>query len=173
VAQSYLTDMMREAVGRVYERLVSYPISVSDIRRWVIATYYPEAPPPEFWDEEYAKQTRYAGIVAPHEFNPFAWITQEPRRIPAQICVIDTNSIERALGIPVPKVTNAINGGLQVEYAAIRMRPGDVITSETSVSSYEEKAGRLGMMLITRSLSTWTNQHGEVVKNVYQTIIRY
>jgi hypothetical protein len=170
---TYLTDQMRGAVGRIYERLVSYPISVSDIRRWVIATYFPEEPPREFWDEEYAKQTRYGGIVAPHEFNPFAWIAQEPRRIPPRADSADINGIENALGIAGPEVNHVLNGGMDARYSAVRMRPGDVITSETAVESYEEKKGRLGVMLMTRSVSTWANQHGDVVKSAYQTLIRY
>jgi hypothetical protein len=173
MSDSYLTDQMKAVVGQIYERLVSYPVSVSDIRRWAIATYYPAEPPREFWDEEYAQQTRHGGIVAPHEFNPFAWIAREPRRIPPRADSEDINGIESALGIPGPEVRNSLNGGLGVQYGAARMRPGDVITSETAVQSYEEKKGRMGVMLLTRTVSVWTNQHAEMVKTATQTIIRY
>ena len=36
-----------------------------------------EMPPPLFWDEEYARTTRHGGVVAPGEFNPFAWFTAD------------------------------------------------------------------------------------------------
>jgi len=53
------------------DRRVSYPITVSDIRRWAMAVYYPEEPPRLFWDEEYARATRHGGIVAPEaSFGP-------------------------------------------------------------------------------------------------------
>jgi len=173
VTDTYVTDKMREAVGSVYERLVSQPISLSDIRRWVVATYHPEVPPPGFWDEEYARQSRDGGIVAPHEFNPFAWMTQEPKGLPPRIDGSAINRIEDSLGIPGPNLMQGLNGGLQVEYGSARMRPGDVITSETALHSYSEKSGRLGLMLMTETLSTWTNQSGDVVKKTYQTLIRY
>jgi hypothetical protein len=168
-----VTDEMRAAVGRVYERLVSYPISASDIRRWAIATYYPQVPPPEFWDDSYAATTHHRGIVAPHEFNPFAWIAQSPRRIPPRSDGDDINGVENALGIAPPRVIHGLNGGLETHYGTVRMRPGDVITSETAVDSYTEKTGRMGLMLMTRTVSTWTNQDGDLVKRAYQTIIRY
>ena len=52
---------------------VAPPIALADIRKWAIAVYWPENPPPLYWDEDYAKTTRYSGIVAPLDFNPFAW----------------------------------------------------------------------------------------------------
>jgi hypothetical protein len=173
VSHTYISDDMRDAVGRVYERLVSFPISRSDIRRWVIATYFPEAPPRQYWDEDYAKRTRYGGIVAPHEFNPFAWIAKEPQRIPPKADAVHINGVEMALGISGPNVTNGLNGGLESEYGEARMRPGDVITSETAVESYREKTGRHGLMLMTRLVSTWMNQDGALVKHAYATVIRY
>ncbi len=51
----------------------SAPIRDSDIRRWALAVYWPAMPPRRFWDEAYARTTRWGGIVAPDEFNPFAW----------------------------------------------------------------------------------------------------
>ena len=53
------------------ERL-SPPISESDIRKWAIATYWPDKPPSIYWDADYAKGTKYEGIIAPPDFNPFA-----------------------------------------------------------------------------------------------------
>ena len=66
-----ITDEMRALVDRTMRRATSYPIGANDIRRWAIAIYYPEVPPRLFWDEEYAATTRWGGIVAPEEFNPF------------------------------------------------------------------------------------------------------
>ena len=65
-----------------------------------------------------------------------------------------------------------LNGGLSVEYG-VRMREGDVITSESSVGEYSERKGRLGLMLFSRSISIWTNQNGEMVKRTAGILIRY
>ena len=74
---THITDEMRAAVGRELARMTSYPITDSDIRRWAVAVYYPEEPPRLFWDADYAAGTSFGGIVAPEEFNPFAWMVAE------------------------------------------------------------------------------------------------
>ena len=43
-----INDEMRAAQGRVLSSRSSYPISASDIRKWALAVYYPEAPPARF-----------------------------------------------------------------------------------------------------------------------------
>ena len=53
------------------------------------------------------------------------------------------------------------------------MHVGDVITDVKSVGQYTERQGRMGLMLITQSISTWTNQHDELVKRTINSGIRY
>ena len=170
MAESNISEEMRASVGKVYERIVSFPISEADIRRWVVATYHPEVPPRDFWDQ--ATAANAGDILAPHEFNPFAWMTVEPEGLPPRIDGDAMNRIEDELGIEGPNLTQGLNGGVEVEYFN-RMRPGDAITSETSLNSYSEKSGRLGLMLFSRTLSEWTNQNGDLVKKTYNTVIRY
>ncbi|MFE5700981.1 MaoC family dehydratase N-terminal domain-containing protein [Rhodococcus koreensis] len=172
MVSSYVTPEMQGAVGHVYQRLVSFPVSESDIRRWAIAVYYPSTPPREFWDAKYANGTRHGGIVAPHEFNPFAWMTALPERRPALTDAEAIHESETLLGIEPPALTRGLNGGLEVEYH-MRIRPDDVITSATKVASHNEREGRLGKMLISRTESTWTNQRDELVKRSCFTLIRY
>ena len=64
---------MEAAKGKWGEPRTSPPISASDIRKWAIATYWPDTPPAIYWDEDYARTTRWGGLVAPPDFNPFAW----------------------------------------------------------------------------------------------------
>ena len=170
---SLITEAMRDAIGRETGRTVSYPVSVSDIRRWAIAVYYPESAPRLFWDAEYAAGTSYGGIVAPEDFNPFAWLT----RTEADAGVVTRAaggfvSAEEVLGVEKAATQSLINGGTEVEYG-VRMRPGDVITSVTTLAGYSEREGRLGLMLFTMSEDTWTNQRGETVKTSRNTLIRY
>ena len=168
-----ISEAMQAAVGRELSRAVSYPISVSDIRKWAIAVYYPEEPPRLFWDEAYAATTVHRGIVAPEEFNPFAWMTAEPSGVPPSgASRVDPDRTERLLGIEPPGLKFMLNGGIDVEYG-VRMRPGDVITSVQSLAGYREREGRLGLMLFTTSDNVWTNQRGEVVRRYQGTVIRY
>jgi N-terminal half of MaoC dehydratase len=174
---SHINSEMAAAVGTETGRQDSFPISASDIRRWAIAVYWPEPPPRLFWDEEYASGTRHGGIVAPEEFNPFAWMSAHRSEPPRPTTDEDTepndpNRFEKSLGIQSPGLRFQLNGGMECDYGA-RMRPGDVITAVGRLAGYHEREGRLGLMLFTVSESTWTNQRDELVKRTRSTLIRY
>ena len=170
MAKTVISDDMRKVIGGELGRSVSFPITDSDIRRWAVAVYYPEDPPKLFWDAEYAAGTVHGGIVAPEEFNPFAWMSSEgPQRRAAGH---DPDMTEKTLGIEGPGLKFQLNGGMDVEYG-VRMRPGDVITSVRRLAEYREREGRLGLMLFTVSEDVWTNQKDELVKTSRSTLIRY
>ncbi len=171
--RTYITPAMRDVVGLELRRATSFPITDSDIRRWALAVYYPEPAPRLFWDAEYAAGTSHGGIVAPEEFNPFAWMTRpDPDAAAKPPLATRFVSPEETLGLPAAETTSLINGGTEVEYG-VRMRPGDVITSVSRLAGYSEREGRLGLMLFTTSEDTWTNQRGETVKTSRSTLIRY
>ena len=160
-------------IGVEYSERVSMPISVSDIRKWAQSVYYPEPPPREYWDEEYAASaTPFQGIVAPDEFNPFAWMTADGP--PARDALSSgASSTERRLGIEPPATTDMLNGGMECEYTGVRMRPGDVIRAVTRLVEYREREGRLGLMLFTTTEQRWTNQRDEPIKSQRDVLIRY
>src|SRR5262245_6066761 len=106
---TYISDAMREAVGRELDRRVSFPISASDIRKWAIAVYYPEPPPRLFWDEEFAAGTAHGGIVAPEDFNPFAWMAADPAGVRHGHGGLDPDATEQRLGIPGPCLRFQLN----------------------------------------------------------------
>jgi hypothetical protein len=170
-ATTHISPAMAAAVGRQLSRQVSFPVAASDIRRWALAVAYPDPPPPLFWDEAYAATTVHGGIVAPEEFNPFAWMVAEPAG-PARAPQADPGLTERSLGLEPPAVTFQLNGGLEVDYG-VRIRPGDVITSVSTLGGYRERPGRLGLMLFTDLVTTWTNQHDQLVRRSRATVIRY
>ena len=169
---SNISDEMRAAIGTETGRQVSYPVSESDIRRWASAVYYPDEPPQEFWDAEYAAKTHHGGIVAPLEFNPFAWMVASEVKPDVDVDGNNPDRTEIMLGIPGPGLKFQLNGGMEVEYG-VPMRPGDVITSVSRLAQYSEREGRLGLMLFTVGENEWTNQSGEMVKKTRSTLIRY
>ena len=71
--ETLVTPEMIKRQGVWGHEETSFPISLSDIRKFAIAVYWPQTPPRLFWDEEYARTTRWGGIIAPQDFNPFAW----------------------------------------------------------------------------------------------------
>ena len=74
---TYITEELRAQLGVERNRQVSLPVERGEIRRWAIAVYWPQRPPPIYWDEEYAKATPWGGIIAPPDFNPFTWPVDE------------------------------------------------------------------------------------------------
>jgi hypothetical protein len=178
-ADTYITADMTDAVGTPYpEVLVSFPVCESDIRRWAVGVYYPEDPPRVFWDDAYARTTEHAGLIAPEEFNPFAWGTPETIVMTGQrqggAPARDPDALfEGRLGIEGPGLRRLLNGGRSVGYSGIRIRPGDVVTARTYLAGYSERTGRLGRMLLTTTEALWTNQQEELLSSHRTTIIRY
>jgi hypothetical protein len=158
---------MRNAVGQTVSRRVSFPVATSDIRRWAIAVYFPHRPPARYWDEE----AHGGRLIAPQEFNPFAWMTAEPKGFPV-IDRLDADILEKTLGIEGPGLTRQLNGGLDVQYL-YDFGTGDVITAVRVLDGYREREGRLGTMLFTTVRETWTNQDGRTLQIRLQTGIRY
>lgn len=173
--ETWISDEMRAAVGREFgSPRRSVPIELSDIRRWALAIYYPESPPRLFWDEAYAAGTSHGGIVAPEEFNPFAWFTADGPVLPPTFeGPVRGSGPEQALGIKAPDTNFIMNGGLEMVHGA-RMRPGDVITSGlTKLVENRERETRLGLMLFTVTENSWTNQRGDMVRITRSTLLRY
>jgi hypothetical protein len=175
VPDTWISDEMRALVGREFGKpRTSVPISPSDIRKWAMAVYYPDVPPRLFWDEQYARTTAYGGVVAPEEFNPFAWFTADgPVAAPTFQGPIRNSGPEGAFEVAPPETNFILNGGNEATYG-VRMRPGDVITSsQLKVIGYKERPSRFGLMLFTVTESTWTNQNDDMVKISRATLIRY
>ena len=160
---TYATLEMQDAKGIWGDSYTSYPITVTDIRRWAMATHYPDKPPPIYWDEEYAATTKWGGIIAPPDFNPFAWSLERPRG-------------RAAPGLagrkPDGKPMTGMNGG-QTDTYGVPMRPGDVISSRSRLLDWHEREGRLGHTLYVRTEIEWRNQNDELVKTRISIGIRY
>ena len=160
-----ITQALRDSLNVWSEPLVSHPVDKSDLRKWAIAVYWPETPPPIFWDAAYAASTRWGGIIAPPDFNPFAWPIVEARPEPAEA---PKAAADKAPG----RKLRGMNGG-QVETYGVPMRPGDVITARNRLRDWEERQTRLGHTLFTYSELEWRNQHDELIKRRVSTAIRY
>jgi len=170
--ETRITEAMRSAIGRQSRRQVSFPVSESDIRKWALAVYFPDPPPREFIDPDCASSSRWGGMVAPQEFNPFNWLAAETEEPDVVVDINDPDRTEILLGVEGPHLKFQLNGGREVEYGEF-IRPGDVITSVSRLADYHEREGRLGLMLFTLSEDMWTNQRSELVKRTRSTLIRY
>lgn len=160
--ETLVTQEMIDAQGVWGSERSSYPVGESDIRKWAIAVYWPETPPQIHWDADYAKGTRWGGLIAPRDFNPFTWPVARPAGASAG---------------PVPGQTpkkgeNILNGG-QADTFFEPIRPGDVVTSRSRLRDWEEREGRHGLTIYAYTETEWHNQDGELVKRRISTGIRY
>ncbi len=169
MTETHITTAMRSVVGVEFASSTSFPISKSDIRRWATAVYYPEPPPREFWDtlNEPTEQ-----LVAPVEFNPFAWMASDGPAHTREEGADDPDHQFTILGVEGPGLKFQVNGGMSVTYGA-PMKSGDVITASLSIAELSERTGRLGPMLLKTTEAVWTNQDGAEVKRERMTIISY
>ena len=161
--ETLVTPQMLERKGVWGAERVSFPIALSDIRKWAIAVYWPERPPRLYWDEEYARTTRWGGIIAPEDFNPFAWPLEAEQSM---------GGVQRAAGRAGGKGRRGMNGG-QTDTFFRPMRPGDVIRSRTRLRNWNESTTRLGLTLFTYTETEWLNQNDELVKRHIQIGIMY
>lgn len=165
---SWITDEMRGIVGKVMREAVSYPIALSDIRKWAMAVYWPEPPPRQYWDEDYA--ARFGGIVAPQDFNPLAWMAARPT--PDDPPISMSAFRESELGVATPDYKAILLTEIRARHGA-PMRPGDVIRCVWKITDYMEREGRMGLMLYTTLSQEFTNQRGEWVRTLDSVFARY
>jgi acyl dehydratase len=146
-------------LGRPLLVLESLPVDANDIRRWAQAIWYPEPPPADQFDVAVAARSPWGGLVAPRDFNPYAWHPDfHPEAYPWM----------RGMGTEPGR--RGLNGG-QRTWSGAPIRPGDVIGSEVTLVNAYEKDGRLGTMLFLVDRAVWTNQHGDLVRVSERTTI--
>lgn len=159
-----LPDALAERLGVWSEWKYAYPISAVDIQRWAVNIYWPTEPPRLYWDAEFARTTRWRGIVAPQEFNPFAWTMES--QFPRQESAPAAGSVLKQDGFEV------LNGGQADAFGAM-MRPGDVIRSRSRLAGSTQKTTRFGDTLFLTSEETWLNQDDETVRVRTSTTVAY
>ena len=157
VAESVITDEMREAIGKE-SAPATLEVDKTGCRIFARAVGHTDL---IFYDEEYAKSKGHRSIVAPPgffgtpAFKPGGGRGEGP---PA-----------RGFSIPYKRV---LNGGTEYEYLD-SVCAGDTLTSTTKISGFTEREGSIGPMLITERETTYTNQAGNVVAKMLGTTIQY
>lgn len=181
-AERLVTPEMHARRGLWQDDAVCPPIAESDVRQWAIAVYWPEKPPRLFWDAAYATATRWGGIVALEDFNPFAW----PIESQVRHRVAEVNPAGLALdrfGIPVPHrgavrppddwpPISGMNAGREDEFG-LRMRPGDVIAARVRLADWSIASTRFGPTLFATTEIEWRNDGGDLVRLRRQSNMRY
>lgn len=114
---------------------------------------------PLYWDDEYAKQSRYGGIIAPPDY--FGWPIKWGPNLP----LMAASDLGAELFITAAQAgyVRAINAGMESEYF-LPIRPGDRLVISGEIVGIEEKEGKKGgKMLFSTMETTIVNQNGDVV----------
>jgi acyl dehydratase len=156
----HLTEAEIARVGDQTDPITSPPVDANDIRRWAIATHWPERPPAAYLDEDVAAAGPWGGMVAPRDLDPFAW---RPVR-PWAGTWLRSMSAE-----PGHRV---LNGGQHNAYGA-PIRRGDRITAVCTLVDVFEKDMKLGPTTLFTTEQRWTNQDGELVRLGWMTSLYY
>lgn len=121
---------------------------------------------PLFRDEEYARNSRFGGIIAPPGF--FGWPLKVPMNSP--LVVEFPVAIGEVLAKSGYSMATALDGGMEYDLL-LPVRPGDVLSAVTAAKDIRERTGRGGKMCFIVIETTYTNQNGAVVARARATTI--
>ena len=147
---SFLTEEMRQqAIG------MEGPPTTTEVEKGAIIKFAQAIGDdnPVFNDEEAARETRYGGLIAPPTF----------------LRSVDSSRAELPFDFPFNR---RLDGGSEWEYFE-PVRPGDRITAVSRIDDINERKGRLGLMIIMSTVTTYRNQFGQVVATQTGTGIAY
>ena len=131
------------------------PCNATDIRRWVMAMDYPN---PIHWDHEFAKQSKFGGIVAPQSFP---------------VAIDYGHGAQPACVGNIPG-SHLIFGGEEWWHYGPRLRPGDRLTQRRHFHDYKVTDTKFaGPTMFQRGDTVHYNQHGTPVAKERATSIRY
>ena len=119
---------------------------------------------PLYWDEEYARNSRYGSIVAPPGFLgwPLKWESAMPFFSELRQGLIDT--------VAGAGYSRILDGGIEFDFFQ-PVRSGDILASVPQVASIQERETKSGKMILSITEITYTNQNGTMVAKARQTII--
>ncbi len=147
-----IADEFRGKIGVEWEA-GAYEIEKGMIQKFARAV---DDPNPLWQDEEYARQSRYGGIIAPPTF----------------IVTIGGEQFGQKVVAPMFR-DGLLHGSTELEcYQPVR--PGDRITVTVKLTNIRERQGsRSGKMAFVTFDITYRNQKGELVAKCQQTMIGY
>jgi acyl dehydratase len=139
-------------------------VSRGEIRRYAQAVMDPDR---LYWDEDYARGTRYGGVVAP-PFLPCKMFRVPPDAPDPLREDLGTWSGEHTprgesdLHIPWPRGWIVLHGSDEAEIYRLA-RPGDRVTAQTTFTDAYERQGRSGHLVMGVTETTYSNQHGDLL----------
>lgn len=121
---------------------------------------------PLYWDEEYARNSRYGSIIAPPGFFgwPLKWTGAGPLFVPDSVGNLTLEAMSKA-GYPY-----ILDGGAELEFM-VPVRAGDILIGSSKLSDIYERESKGTKMVFCILENIFTNQNGAAAFKVRQTII--
>ena len=172
--KTFLTDEVMAVVGATGERVEVglWGIEKEGLRRFTQAIMDPD---PRYWDEEFARTTRFGKIITPAIYCSYLGgktppgaedpISRAFREDPNSDGIGGVRTAERQGALPaVPtELRRVLNGGNEIEvykYPTLE----DRIFAQSKITDIRERTTRDGShMLIITNETTYTDQEGELL----------
>ena len=156
-----LSQEMTQLIGKTGETLI-LEVEKGAIKRFADAVGDRN---PLYWDDEHARNSRYGSIVAPPGF--FGWPTKWKTSMP----FLPELREELITTITKDGYGRVLDGGMEFDFIQ-PIRAGDKLASVFKVIDIREREGKGGSkMILSVAETTYTNQYGDVVAKMRQTLI--
>ena len=154
MAESQIPEEARKLIGKDLVEPLVFEVEKGAIIKFAEAI---EDPNPLYRNEEYAKKSRYGGIIMP----------------PLMRSAMGLPELQAAqLGLPLGKKMNVIARGFELEI----LKPiiaGDTVTVTCVLDDLTEQESKLGHLITIHSTRKITNQKGEVTSIEKMGLSRY
>jgi acyl dehydratase len=145
------------------------PISIFEVEREAIRRYADaiDDSNPLYYEEEYAKKTKYGTIIAPPAFITSQWFLNRPQKWPKRTDEKDVVPFPRLRAILADAgFMRLLDLGQEIEFFKT-VKAGDTITLETRIKDITIKEGQSGKTARVLLELTYLNQNKEKAAVVY------
>jgi acyl dehydratase len=154
-----LPEELKKFIGQTVDSSI-FEIEKEPIRRFADAIGDLN---PLYWDEDYAKKSRYGAIIAPPGFLSSLWFTGRstkwgPQEHPSES--LGSPDLMNALSQAGYK--RILDTGIDYEFSVV-VKAGDVIMSTAVVKDIMERSNKEGKVVFLVTETTWTNQDKQIV----------
>ncbi|MFC2042452.1 MaoC family dehydratase N-terminal domain-containing protein [Chloroflexota bacterium] len=157
--ESLITPEIKDLIGKEEVFFSLEELGRSTIHRFAVAVGDPN---PLYYDEEFAEETQYGGIIAPPTL-----IFELNHNIGDKI--LEDGGYASRITLP-PPLTSFIRGGN--EYDIVQpVRPDDKITMRRRISEIYEKEGKAGTLVFVIIYMEFSNQKEELLGRNRETLI--
>ena len=155
-----LPQEVAQLTGKTGETVI-LEVEKGAIRKFADAT---DNSNPLYWDEEYARNTRFGGTIAPPGF--FGWPVKWDNPMPfhSELRAEVSDILSRA------GYSRTLDGGIDYDFY-LTVRSGDILSAMPKVQDVYERESKAGKMLFAVIETTYVNQNSDIVAKARQTVI--